>query len=326
MWRRKEAVFDIKNPTYKAEISLEPTRGTKLRSAAVEDSRVIRDTVLDHLNSKGEGIVAWGAGFGGYGSISGDGNASGLHHDSAGLIAGADLYLLNGLRLGLASAYVSSNASTMGKFSSARGHSGHVIGYGGWSDGAIDLRLGGDFGWGNTNITRTITALAQTNTNTQDQQTSQIFAEGGYRFGTALATVEPYVGIASIWAQTGAFAEAGGTSALSGASRLDSQAYGTLGIRAAFAPIVSLDGLVPRIDLGWQHGFSTLQPAQTLAFQSLGQSFTVMGVTLAPDAAVARIGFDITVSPEATLSLDYDGSFSSRVQNNAVRGSFAWRF
>jgi hypothetical protein len=50
------------------------------------------------------------------------------------------------------------------------------------------------------------------------------------------------------------------------------------------------------------------------------------GRALASDAAAVRAGFDIALTPEAVLSLDYDGSFASRVQNNAVRGSLAWRF
>jgi autotransporter-associated beta strand protein len=297
-----------------------------LRSAAIEDSRIIRDTVLDHMNGHSEGIVAWVAGFGGYGSISTDGNASGLHHDSAGFIAGADMGVGNGLRLGLAGAYTANNASTAGKFSSASGSSGHLVGYGGWSGEDIDLKLGGDFGWGSASVIRTVTSLGQTNSDTQGQQTSQIFAEGGYRFATDLATVEPYIGIAKIWAQTGAFAEAGSASALSGAAATDNQTYGTLGLRGALAPVAELYGLVPHVDLGWQHGFTTLRSGQTVTFQNAGQGFTVFGTPLASDAAAARLGFDVEIVSQAALSLDYDGTFAGRVQNNAIRGGLEWRF
>jgi autotransporter-associated beta strand protein len=302
-----------------------------LRSAAIEDSRIIRDAVLDHLNKNtGEGIVAWGAGFGGYGSLTTNGNAASLHHDSAGFIAGADLNVGHGLRVGLAGAYSGNSASTFGKLSSASGNSGHVIGYGNWSGdwagNRIDLKLGGDFGWGNTNVSRTVTALAQTDSDSQNLRTSQVFAEGGYRLQTALATVEPYLGIAGIWAKTGAFAETGGTSALSGGAVTDQQTYSTLGLRAALAPVQSLYGLTPHVDMGWQYGFNTLRPGQTLAFQTLSQSFTVLGVPLSRNAAATRAGFDIPLAPQAMVSLDYDGSFAGRVQNNAIRGSLAWKF
>jgi uncharacterized protein with beta-barrel porin domain len=78
--------------------------------------------------------------------------------------------------------------------------------------------------------------------------------------------------------------------------------------------------------MGWQYGFNTLRPGQTLAFQTLSQSFTVLGVPLSRNAAATRAGFDIPLAPQAMVSLDYDGSFAGRVQNNAIRGSLAWKF
>lgn len=300
-----------------------------LRSAAIEDSRIIRNTVLDHIGRRSDGTVVWGSAFGGYGSIGTDGNASGLHHDSVGVIAGADMPVRNGFRLGLAGAYVSNNASVAGKTSSATGSSGHVVAYGGWSDDIIDVRVGGDYGWGKAQVTRTVTALAQTSTNSQDQQTGQLFADIGYKFAMPGATVEPYAGIASISATSGAFAENGGSAALSGREKTDTQTYSTLGLRAALAPMQPYDSvgpLTPHIDLGWQHAFKTVLPSQVITFQSLAQSFSVMGAPLASNAAAVRVGFDLAIRPQAILSLDYDGSFASRVQNNAIRGSFAWHF
>jgi uncharacterized protein with beta-barrel porin domain len=78
--------------------------------------------------------------------------------------------------------------------------------------------------------------------------------------------------------------------------------------------------------MGWQHAFNNFLPGQVLTFQSLAESFTVAGVPLASDAAAVRTGFDVAIARGATLSLDYDGSFSSRVQNNAIRGTLAWKF
>jgi uncharacterized protein with beta-barrel porin domain len=84
--------------------------------------------------------------------------------------------------------------------------------------------------------------------------------------------------------------------------------------------------LVPHIDLGWQHALGSFRPGQTQTLQSLSQSFAVLGAPLAQDAAAVRAGFSVTLSPDATLSVDYDGSFADRVQNNAVRGMLAWKF
>jgi uncharacterized protein with beta-barrel porin domain len=38
------------------------------------------------------------------------------------------------------------------------------------------------------------------------------------------------------------------------------------------------------------------------------------------------VGFAVAIAPQANLSLDYDGSFSGRVQNNAIRGGLEWTF
>jgi len=139
--------------------------------------------------------------------------------------------------------------------------------------------------------------------------------------------VEPYIDLAHVAATTGSFAETGGNAALSGASKTESQTYATLGLRASLAEL-TLEGVgfTPRIDLGWQHALGSFRPGQVVSFQSLSQSFTVLGVPLSEDAAAARVGFDLAVAQAAILSFDYDGSFSSRVQNNAIRASLSWRF
>jgi outer membrane autotransporter protein len=172
-------------------------------------------------------------------------------------------------------------------------------------------------------------AFTQTNTDRQAQRLAQVFGDGGYKIETSRAMVEPYVGIASISATTGAFTETGGTTALSGGSRTDTQTYSTVGMRASLAPMSldeSLGAITPHVDMGWQHAFNTFRPGQVETIASLSQSFTVLGAPLSRDAAAVRAGLDMVITPEATVSLDYDGSFASRVQNNAVRGALTWRF
>jgi hypothetical protein len=226
-----------------------------LRSAAVEDSRIIRDAVLDHLNAPSGGTGIWAVGFGGYGSIATDGNASGLHHNTAGFVGGADMDVGSGFRLGLGGGYTSNDASTSGRVSTANGNSGHVLGYAGWSDNGIDLKLGGDYGWGTANVTRTVAAYAQTDSGRQDQRTSQVFGEFGYHIGGT--PMVPYVDVASISATTGAFAETGGSAALTGAQKTDTQTYSTVGLRVA----LPMDWVTPRFDIGWQHGFNRCRRA-----------------------------------------------------------------
>jgi outer membrane autotransporter protein len=298
-----------------------------IRGAVIEDSRIIRNAVLGRLDQDGERAAVWGSAFGGYGSIAGDGNAAALHHDSAGLIAGIDMPVSDGIRVGAAAAYSTDRASTSGHLSTASGNNGHIIGYAGWTGGAFDLKLGGDYGWGTIHTARQITVLGQTLAGRQDQRMGQVFADAGYRIASDQWMFEPYVDIAHVEATSGSFAEQGGSAALSGASVTDGLTYDTMGLRAALAGL-SLEGIgiAPKIDLGWRHAFDTLKPGQLVSFQDTGTSFTVLGVPLGTDAAALQLGFDVSLTPDAKLSLGYDGTFGSRAQNNAVRGAFQWSF
>lgn len=296
---------------------------TSLRSAAVEDSRVIRNAVLARLDAPTSTTGVWAAGFGGYGSIGTDGNASGLHHDSAGFIAGADMEVGDGFRLGMGGAYTSNNASTNGHTSTARGDNGHVLAYAGWSGSTIDLRLGGDLGWGSTRVKRTLAAYSEIDSSSQDQSIRQVFGEIGYR--ARWMPIEPYFSLASISATTGAFNETGGIGALSGAAKTDTQTYSTLGLRLT-TPIHGEDWLQLRVNVGWQHSFGNFLPAQTQSLQSLSQSFVITGAPLARDAVAMQMGFAAAIAPDASLLFDYDGSAAAGVQNNAVRGGLEWRF
>jgi outer membrane autotransporter protein len=298
-----------------------------LRSAAIEDSRVLRDIVLGHLDRQSDGPQVWGTAFGGYGSIATDGNAVGVHHDSAGIVAGADMPVGEGIRLGLAGAYTSNTARTTDSSSHASGSSGHALAYVGWNSGAVDLKLGGDFGWGNIDVTRTIAVLSQSLADNQEQQLGQIFFQGGYRIETDLARVEPYAGIAHVAALTGAFSEHGDSAALTGGSSTDSQTFTSLGVRGAlFGDALGGSSLTPWVDISWQHAFGRPLPGQVVSLQSVGQSFTVLGAPLNIDTAAVQAGLDFAITPDVKLNVGYDGSFGDRAQSNAIRGDLNWKF
>jgi outer membrane autotransporter protein len=297
-----------------------------LRAAAVEDSRIIRDTLLDHMNSGGEGTAVWGAGFGGYGSIATDGNAEGLHHDSAGFLAGADFDVLPGLRLGVAAGYISSRARTASRLSTASGDAGHVGAYADWRSGDFSVDAGGEYGFGTVRVARAVAPLGFANSGSQDQEAGQIFADAGYRIAQGSAVLQPHATLAHVIASSGAFAENGDVSALSGNDASDSQTYAILGLRGAI-PGLKLDDmdLTPRLDVGWQHALTQFTPRQTVTLADANQSFLVLGAPLTRDAANIQAGFDLTLGA-ATLFVAYDGSFAATNESHAFRGGFNWQF
>ncbi len=299
-----------------------------LRAAAIEDSRIIRDTLLDHMDHAGTGLTLWGASFAGYGRLASDGNAANLHHESAGFLAGVDMPVLSNVILGVAGGYSSNNARTPGNFSTASGDGGHIGAYAAWNPGDLRFDIGGDYGFGSVTINRTVPQLGVTTIASQDQETGQVFADLGYDIPLDGAALEPHAAIAHIIATSGAFNETGSIAALSGNEKSDSATYSLLGVRANLADMALGDNmtLAPRLDLGWQHALARLTPYQTVSYVNAGTSFAVLGTPLAQDAAALQAGFDLKVSPSATLFVSYDGSYSSRVENHAFRGGLSWRF
>jgi uncharacterized protein with beta-barrel porin domain len=51
----------------------------------------------------------------------------------------------------------------------------------------------------------------------------------------------------------------------------------------------------------------------------------VLGVPLCNDAAKVKAGIELKEGP-ATLFLDYDGEFASRVTENGISGGIGWQF
>jgi hypothetical protein len=102
--------------------------------------------------------------------------------------------------------------------------------------------------------------------------------------------------------------------------------YSTVGLRAA--QTMHWEGMLvtPHVSDTWQHAFDDVTPDAALTFASTGIGFTVNGVPLAQDTALVDAGFDLALAPNATAGVSYSGQFGDRVQDNAVKGRFAWVF
>jgi outer membrane autotransporter protein len=298
-----------------------------IRSVMIEDGKIIRDTVINHAIAGSDGITLWGAGFGAYGTIDGDGDAGDVHHNDSGVIMGADMPVMDGINVGLDAAVTGQAIDVPSETASASGSTNHVIGYANWTDSAWVASLGWDYGWGANQVTRQITAFAETDTDHQSNRLSQVFGEVGYKIPTEIMALEPYLDIADASARTGAFTETGGIAALSGGAKSSSENYATFGVRAT-APAIVIGGIsmVPDFNLGWEHAFTRLVSTQTLVFAGTGESFAVTGVPLDTDAAAMQARLDFILMPTVTLDIGYDGEVSGRVQDHAIRGDLSWRF
>lgn len=294
-------------------------------TTAIADERLLRNAVLDHLLAPGDGMVLWGQGFGGYNKFD-DGLTIDHHHGGA--IAGFDLPLDNGIRAGVAAAYTNASTSVPAYGGSADGDGGHVLAYASWTEGPVALRGGAALGWGSSDVTRSVSSVGETNTSSRPFRTEQIFADAGYAFDIAGASLEPHLGLEHVHASMDSFQESGGPlSSFSGDGSDASATFTTLGIRALGGGIPAGGfEVTPSLDLGWRHGFGLSRPRQSVTVDNTGTAYVFYGTPLAEDALTVKIGADFVMAPSFHLYLGYDGFLSSHSRDNTVTGKLAWEF
>jgi outer membrane autotransporter protein len=316
-----------------------------LVTAELEDSRLVQLSILARLRQAAtgdasgtlapapaqareivDGVSMWTHAFADWGTLESDGNAAQLDQNLSGILAGIDARI-GATNVGLAGGYSHSHANQ--RTSVATGDNTYIAAYGGWVQGAVALRAGGTYGWGNRNTLRTVVfpGFAETLTAKEDQHESQVFGEVAYAASMEHLSLEPFAGITWDDASTGAFAEQGGAAAVSGTGGDTSVAYSSLGVRLAAMPIGDDQFvLTPRAAVAWQHAFGGLHPGQVLTFEDTGQRFLALGNVIDSNSADVAVGFDARIGSGGTLTLGYEGILSSRVRLNTVHAGLSWNF
>jgi outer membrane autotransporter protein len=154
-----------------------------------------------------------------------------------------------------------------------------------------------------------------------------VFGEVGYGMAFGQIAAEPFAGLAWVHLSTNGFGENGGLAALVGSGNTEDVGYSSLGVRAATSVMLANGmALIPRATVAWRHAFGEITPTAAPAFATSGAGFAINGVPLARDAALVESGLDLRVSPHAKLGVSYSGELASRLQDHAVKGTFAWNF
>ncbi|MGA2795450.1 MAG: autotransporter domain-containing protein, partial [Roseiarcus sp.] len=325
-------------------------------SAAFDDSRLPREAVLDRLSSPygalatggatgfsamnaivapnlpAQVFAAWGQAFGSFGHIGGDGNAATLDRSMGGFILGVDASLDERYRLGVAAGYTQSTLSLDARASSGSVDSTYAGLYGGASLEALQLRGGAFYAYNRYGTDRSIAfpGFSDAASSGYGGDTLQAFGEAGWRVGLSgfagPTFVEPFAGALAMHIDTSSFSEAGGASALSGASQGYDYGATTLGVRSE-ATLFANTPLLARTMLGWRHVFGDVTPSSTLAFESAPSlPFTITGAPIARDALVVEAGFDWRLSSNATVGVFYSGELGARDEDNAIKGKLEIAF
>ncbi|MFC4172875.1 autotransporter domain-containing protein [Microvirga sp. GCM10011540] len=328
-------------------------------TVAYGDARLVQDTLLNRLRmplggaptmtlpatfaADGPGVVQpvavpyptldprrfalWGEGFGSWGRIAHNGNASGMETATGGFILGAEALLDPAYRIGIAGGFTSTRFDVDALASSGenQGVFGALYGSARW--GAINLRLGASYSAHNFDVQRTIAfpGFADRTTASYDGSTMQAFGEIGYGVSFGRATLEPFAGASVLRLRTKSFVEDGGDAALLGYGHSFGLATTTLGVRGD-AKVSDDLPLTLRGLLGWRHAFGDVEPHALLAFAGGTTAFTVSGVPVDRDAVVAEAGLEWQASEAISLGVGYSGQIGARAQEHTLKGNFTWRF
>jgi subtilase-type serine protease len=309
-----------------------------IASALVNDSRYLREALNDRLR-QAEGLVssstikadedgAWAQLLGAWDHASGDANATGYQASTYGVLLGLDSELADDWRLGIATGYTRTSLDG-GYGSDAVSDNYHLATYGGKQFGALALRAGASYTWHRIDAKRSVNYGAQSDRETAkySARTEQLFAEAGYSVKTDWVNMEPFANLAYINFKNNGIAEDGGAAALQGDKQHTDATASTLGLRADTEWAVSTDTTVAlRSELGWQHQFGDLERGTGLRFNGGNAPFVVSSVPVSRDGMVLKVGAEVAVNDNATLSLGYGGLLSQNHQDNSVNAGFTWRF
>lgn len=307
------------------------------RTAMLEDSRFTRAAGMDRVRQaqggassgmsvqdQGAGNSTWARVFSSDGRIAGDGNASGLNLDIAGLFVGADTTTASGWRAGGLVGYSKADRDIDGLHSTAKSDSFHVGVYGGNQSGNTALRVGASHSWNKLETQRTVefTGVAESLKSSYDASTTQVFGEIGQKMAMGSMALEPFAGIAYVNVDTKSFRESGGEAALHGAGGSTHSLFSTLGVRTStsLSDSTKLSGM-----LGWRHAFGDKTPTSSNSF-AMGQPFTVGGVPLTKNVAVIEAGLEKQLQSNMTLSASYAGQFGSGLKDHGMKIVLGWKF
>lgn len=302
----------------------------------IEDSHFVRDAANDRLRAdmayalpgEDHGVGVWGQAFGAVAHSASDGNAAAMDRSTGGVLAGADAFVSDSLRLGLLGGFSRSGLSVDDRASSGSASTWHLGVYAGGEWDNFSLRGGAAYSWHNIETSRSVDFIGFSDAlaASYNAATAQAFAEAGYRVDAGAFSFEPYGAIAHVQVATDGFTESGGDAALTGSQSVLNSTFTTLGLRGETE--VYLDGETSaRLTggIGWRHAFGSATPGAEMAFAG-GDVFSISGVPMARDALMLDLGANVALSPAATLDLSYSGQIASGISEHGVKASFSVSF
>ncbi|MFD0988139.1 autotransporter family protein [Methyloligella solikamskensis] len=281
------------------------------------------------LPAVSEGPVFWTQGFGSWASFDGNGNAASLDRDMGGFISGVDAEVMPGWRAGIAAGYSYTGLDEDARLSSANVDAYHLVLYGSGKVNRFNLRGGGAWSWQDIETSRNVVfpGFSEFEEASYDGDRGQLFGEIAYPVVLhPSVALEGFSGLAYVHQETDGFTESGALAALTSAGYNEDVTYSTTGFRAATTMAFGDTVITPNVSVAWLHAFDSVDTDLALAFASAGPDFSIQGTPIARDSALVQAGLDFAVTPDATLSIAYDGQFTSDADEHGIKGRASWKF
>ncbi|MEL7188506.1 MAG: autotransporter domain-containing protein [Pseudomonadota bacterium] len=291
------------------------------RTAMVEDNRLVRNAVLNHLTHQ-EGGNIWGTAWGYTGETDADGNGAGVDRDGFGLVVGADVGIGEGASLGIAVNYTETDFDLQEPAGSLSPNLGEgtvetfgALAYLDVDLGGLRVRTGGGFGGSSLDTSRAVAFGIFTDSLSAAYDGSVLFGfiEAGVPLNMGSGLVEPYVGLTFLEAETEAFTENGGSAALRFEDEIENASTAAVGVRFATADGSSFQ---LRGNAGYQAGLGELAATGDARFV-VGNSFRVAGAAQSRNAGFLQAEASLKLGENSSIGLTYDGLFGDATQDHA---------
>lgn len=327
-----------------------------LKGVLIDDSHFVRDVATDRIRAAFGAVgadttpvlaygedgnvlapadtlapAAWGRAFGAWTDLDGDGNTASLSSSTGGFLTGIDAALSQNWRLGILAGYSHTTFDIDDRYSSGSSQNWHLGLYGGgqWevAGGTLGLRGGAAYTWHDIETARSVAFPGFSNSLKGDYGagTAQVFGEIAYDIKTGSIGLEPFANLAYVNLNTDAFTEKSGAAALSSASTDTDVTFASLGLRASTGFTIGNVEATARGMLGWRHAYGDTTPLSTFAFAG-SDPFSIAGIPIAKDAALIEAGLDLTITPDATIGLSYQGQLASGAKQNGFNATLNVKF
>ncbi len=199
--------------------------------------------------------------------------------------------------------------------------------YAGGDWDAVRVALGAAYTHHGLSSSRSITLpSAQTLTADYSGSSLSLFGEAEYEIDLGAVSITPFAGVQYVRSSTSAYAEQGGTAALSVAAQGTDTVFTTIGVRTATEFVVADDMLMTLgAGAGWKHAFGG-QSTAVHSFAAGGGSFTVTGAPIAADRVAVEGSVALDVSESLALNASYLGELAYSGQAHQIQAGISGRF